>query len=120
MKHTGLLVWQKAIKLVKQIYLCTDHFPDKERYGLATQIQRAAVSVPSNIAEGAGQLSAPAYIRYLSIARGSLAEVETQIFIATELGYLSNEKRYELEQLAQDVGRLLNGVIRALKLKQVK
>ena len=83
------MVWQNSLKLVKQIYNLTGKFPLEEKFGLANQIQRAAVSIPSNIAEGYGRNSNKEMIRFLSIAKGSLYEVETQLYIAIDLKYLS-------------------------------
>lgn len=85
--HTRLDVWQEAMTLVEMIYAFSSRFPDAERFGLTAQIRRAAVSVPSNIAEGAARRSTPDYLRFLSIARGSLSELDTQLKIATRLGY---------------------------------
>lgn len=90
-KYKELIVWQKSIKLVKITYQLTEKFPDKEKYGLSQQIQRAAVSIPSNIAEGAGRNSEKAFLNYLSIANASSCELETQLIIAKELNYISNE-----------------------------
>jgi four helix bundle protein len=83
-----LVVWQKSMQLVKQIYLATEHFPSKEIYGLTSQLRRAAISVPSNIAEGQARYSKPDFRHFLLIAKGSLAEIETQLLLANDLGYL--------------------------------
>jgi four helix bundle protein len=83
--YRELIVWQKAMNLVEAVYRMTDEFPKKEIYGLASQIQRAAVSVPSNIAEGQGRSSTREFLHFLSMAQGSLMEVETQITIAERL-----------------------------------
>ncbi|MEJ7746020.1 MAG: four helix bundle protein [Luteimonas sp.] len=85
--HERLDVWQDAMSLVEAIYRLTSAFPDSERFGLVSQMRRAAVSVPSNIAEGAARRSTLEYLRFLSIARGSLAELDTQISIASRLGF---------------------------------
>ncbi len=85
--HHRLLAWQEAIALVKDIYAATKHFPESERFGLTSQIRRAAVSIPSNIAEGAARTGNKELAQFLSIARGSLSEVETQVIIAQALGY---------------------------------
>ena len=90
MKHyKDLLVWQKAIALVTQVYVVTRSFPREERYGLTSQIRRAAVSVPSNIAEGQARLTPGEFRQSLGIAKGSLAELDTQLIIAENLGYLT-------------------------------
>jgi len=85
--HARLDVWQEAMSLVEMIYAYSSRFPDAERFGLTAQIRRAAISIPSNIAEGAARRSSPEYQRFLSIARGSLSELDTQLHIATRLGY---------------------------------
>jgi four helix bundle protein len=86
--HERLEVWQNAMQLVELVYAATAGFPADERFGLTTQIRRAAVSIPSNIAEGAARRSSPEYQRFLSIARGSLAEMSTQLQIARRLTYM--------------------------------
>jgi four helix bundle protein len=85
--HEGLEVWRDAMDLVAAVYAFSSVFPDSERFGLTSQIRRAAISVPSNIAEGAARRSRPEYIRFLSISRGSLSELDTQAQIAERLGY---------------------------------
>jgi four helix bundle protein len=86
--HERLEVWQEAMQLVEMVYVATATFPAEERFGLTAQIRRSAVSVPSNIAEGAARRSTPEYLRFLSIARGSLSEMSTQLQIAARLGYM--------------------------------
>jgi len=112
--HKELIVWQKAMQLVVAVYKLTKSFPKTEIYGLASQIQRAAVSIPSNIAEGHGLKQTQAYARHLAIANGSLAELETQLEIANLLGYLSPESRQVIDQ-ASEVGRMLWGLRRSLQ-----
>lgn len=112
--HKDLIVWQKAMDLVLAVYKVTGRFPKSEVYGLAAQMQRAAVSVPSNIREGHGLKQTQAYARHLAIANGPLTELETQIEIAKRLGYLPTEGRPLTEQAAE-VGRLLAGLRRSLK-----
>ncbi len=107
-----LIVWQKAMKMVTAIYRATQSFPDDERYGLTSQLRRAAVSVPSNIAEGQGRLTKGEFRQFLGNAKGSLSEVETQLLIARNLGYLSNPE--PLLDQTSDVARLLNGLLRSL------
>jgi len=85
-KHRELEVWKRSIGLVKKIYQITKDFPVEERYGLTDQIRRAAVSVASNIAEGSGRQTPKDFVNFLSMARGSLAELDTQLFLAKELG----------------------------------
>ena len=87
--HRELIVWQRALELCTAIYATTAKFPSEERFALVSQMRRAAVSIPSNIAEGHGRLTTSEYRHFLGIARGSLKELETQILIAQRLGYLS-------------------------------
>jgi len=89
--HRDLDVWRDGIELVKTIYFLTKRFPDDERYGLSSQMRRAAISIPSNIAEGAARGSRPDFARFVGIARGSIAELETQLAIAVELGLCSRD-----------------------------
>lgn len=112
--HMELVVWQKAMDLVMAIYKVTRAFPKEELYGLTSQIRRAAVSVPSNIAEGHALKQTQAYMRHLAIASGSLAELQTQLDIASRLGYLTPEATKVLGQ-ADEVGRMLAGLRRSLK-----
>ena len=112
--HEDLKVWQKAMELVTSVYGLTRTFPKSEVYGLASQMQRAAVSVPSNIAEGPALKQTQAYIRHLAIASGSLAELQTQLQIADRLGYLTPETRVIIEH-AREVGRMLAGLRRSLQ-----
>lgn len=107
-----LIVWQKAMEMVTEIYRATQTFPSDERFGLTSQLRRAAVSVPSNIAEGQGRLTKGEFRQFLGNAKGSLAEVETQLMISRNLGYLSDPQPL-LEQTAE-VARLLNGLLRSL------
>ena len=115
--YRELVVWQKAMKFVGAIYEATRNFPTEERYGLTNQLRRAAVSVPSNIAEGQARFSQKEFHHFLSIARGSLAEIETQLFLAKELGYLSATKCASLIANADELGRILNGLIAAIKIR---
>ena len=112
-KHHELLVWQEAIKLVKTIYEITSVFPKHEIYALASQMRRAAVSVPSNIAEGAGRGSDREFMQYLNIARGSMSELETQIIIGHKLGYITDIKI--LNEKMEKLFGLLGGLIKHLK-----
>jgi four helix bundle protein len=112
--HKDLIVWQKAMDLVVTVYRITKTFPKTEIYGLASQMQRAAVSIPSNIAEGHGLKQTQAYARHLAIANGSLTELETQLEIARRLGYLTTENESVMNQ-AGEVGRMLAGLRRSLQ-----
>ena len=114
--HRDLVVWQKAMDLVVAVYKLTKSFPKTEIYGLASQMQRAAVSVPSNIAEGHGLKPTQAYARQLAIANGSLTELETQLEIARRLGYLTAENESVIDR-AGEVGRILAGLRRSLQAK---
>ncbi|HEU5336968.1 MAG TPA: four helix bundle protein [Terriglobales bacterium] len=108
--YRDLIVWQKAMELVTSVYEATSAFPRHELYGLTGQIRRAAVSVPSNLAEGHGRASRREFHQFISQARGSLMEVETQLEIARNLGYLSSADAAELLAKASRVGRMLNGL----------
>ena len=112
--YRDLVAWQKAMDLVVLVYDMTEHWPRKETYGLANQVQRAVTSIPSNIAEGQGRASTKEFLHHLSIARGSLLEVETQVLIAERLGYISQEQANQLLRNTTEVGRLLNGLYRSL------
>ena len=115
--YKDLLVWQQSVDLTVNIYTLTSSFPKSELFGLASQIQRAAVSVPSNIAEGHARDSTKEYLRFISIALGSLAEVETQLVIANKLQFLNNEKTGELLDKTGEIGRMLRGLQKSLKAK---
>jgi four helix bundle protein len=112
--YRDLLAWQKAMDLVEAVYRATRDFPREELYALTGQVRRAAVSVPSNIAEGEGRRSRRDFVRYLPIAYGSLRELETQLLIAGRLDYLTEAETEELLQSTGEVGRLLNGLSRSL------
>jgi four helix bundle protein len=113
-----LLVWQKGIQLSVLVYRLSKQFPREETYGLSSQMRRAAVSIPSNIAEGAGRLNTREYKQYLGIARGSSFELLTQLNIARELGFGDIEQLREAEVACDEVGRMLFGVIQVLDAKQ--
>ena len=112
--YRELIVWQKAMKLAAAVYRRTENFPSREIYGLTAQMRRAAVSVPSNIAEGQGRRTDPEFQHFLGNARGSLVELETQVQLAHELGFLPGEIADELAALTAEVGRLINGLMDAL------
>ena len=109
-KRHELLVWQESMSLVKVVYKLTEVVPEVERYGLTSQMRRAAVSVSSNIAEGAARGSDAEFIRFLHIARGSLSEIETQLLISQRLGYTNADHSLEqqIEQIFKNMGGLLN------------
>ena len=113
--HRDLHVWQKAMDLVIACYVLTSRFPDSERFGLVSQLRRSAVSVPANIAEGHGRASTKAYLHHLSIANGSLMELDTHLIIARRLEYGSGELLARPIALTQEVGRMLTGLRKSLE-----
>ncbi|WNH11616.1 four helix bundle protein [Thalassobellus suaedae] len=115
MEHKDLDVWKYSMDLVEEIYSISTKFPDDERYGLTSQIRRAAISIPSNIAEGAGRKGDKELIQFISIALGSLTELETQYLIAVRLKYISINEA--LEKLIMKVKQLLLGFRNYLKRK---
>jgi four helix bundle protein len=115
--YHDLIAWQKAIDFVVETYKLTGQFPRTELYGLTSQLQRAAVSIPSNIAEGAGRIHTREFIHHAGIARGSLFEAETQIIVAGRLGYASEADVRPLLAAVSEVGRLLRGLIASLERK---
>lgn len=110
-----LLVWQKAMELAEALYRVTNAFEKTEKYGLVTQMRRAVVSVPSNVAEGFGRGRKAEFERYLEIARGSLFEVQTQAELTRRLGWLKGEVLGNLRDRAQEVDRLLSGLLRSVR-----
>ncbi|MBA1336035.1 MAG: hypothetical protein HPY66_1856 [Firmicutes bacterium] len=117
-KYENLLVWKKAHELVLEIYRVTTQFPDAEKYGIVVQMRRSAASIPTNISEGHGRLYRREYIRFLAIARGSACELEYQLILARDLGYLDKEKTDELLGKLREILRMLNGLINTLKKSQ--
>lgn len=117
MEHKDLDVWKYSMDLVEEIYTISSKFPDNERYGLTSQIRRAAISIPSNIAEGSGRKSDKELIQFISIALGALTELETQYLIAVRLKYV--DKNDELMTLILKVKQLLLGFRNYLKRKTV-
>jgi four helix bundle protein len=112
--YKDLIVWQKSIQLVKQVYLLTNSFPPKEQFALCTQLNRAVISVPSNIAEGQARHSKLDFRRFLHTARASLAEIDTQLIVAKELSYISAAQLTAISTSIDEIGRLLNGLINRL------
>jgi four helix bundle protein len=108
--HYRLDAWKEAMSLVKMVYSVTERFPKEELYGLTNQIRRAAVSVPSNIAEGAARISKKEFVQFLSVARGSLSELETQLLISVDLNYVDSE--HEVFDRLDHVSRLVTGLQR--------
>src|SRR5687767_5964737 len=109
--YRDLVAWQKAMKLVTDVYRATERFPARERYGLTNQVCRAAVAIASDIAEGKGRISKKEYVQMLARARGSSYEVQTQLEIAFNLEFLDRNAYETLSGQAAEVGRLLNGLI---------
>lgn len=111
--YQDLIVWQKGITLVEQVYLASKDFPEEEKFGLTSQMRRCSVSVPSNIAEGWGRASKASYRNFLRIARGSLLELETQTIISERLGYIKSPK--EILNLIEEESKMLNSLLNKLK-----
>ena len=111
-KHHDLNVWQEAMELTREIYMATAQFPREEVYALTNQMRRAVVSIPSNIAEGAARTSTKEFLQFLSIARGSLSELETQVILSENLGYLK-DKSHLLARIDRTFG-LLGGLINSV------
>ncbi len=116
--YSDLIVWQKAMDLVDAIYDYTEAFPKEELYGLTNQIRKAAVSIPSNIAEGHAQATTKMFIHHLRIAYGSLCELETQALIAGRRRFLAKARVEDLMGKTSEVGRLINGLLRSLRKKR--
>ncbi len=112
-----LIVWQKGMLLVKMAYALTEKFPDKEKFGLTSQIRRSAVSIPANISEGWGRKSTKSYIQFLNIAVGSLYEIQTHMLISKELNYITDEECLEFEKLADEESRMMYSLINTLEKK---
>ena len=115
--YKELIVWQKSISLIDIVYDETETFPKKEMFGLASQMQRAAVSIASNIAEGSARHSRRDFIRFLRQSRGSLAELETQIVVAVHRKYLTRERGKSMFVPASEIDRMLSGLISSLRAK---
>ena len=112
-----LKAWQASIAIAKQVYFLTQSFPKHEIYGLSNQIQRAAVSIPSNIAEGSARDSTKDFLRFLSISLGSLAELETQLILAEQLEYIDAVTLRNLLTKTDEIQRMLRGLQKSLKAK---
>jgi four helix bundle protein len=115
--YRDLNVWQLGMQLTKDIYVLTRDFPKHELYGLTSQIRRAAVSVPANLAEGHARDSTKDFMRFVSITRGSMAEVETHLLLAESLGYCNNTQVRPLLESCAQCGRMLSGLKRSLRQK---
>ncbi len=113
--HKRLDVWKKAIDLTVDIYKLTENFPKTEIYGLTGQMKRAVISVPNNIAEGAGRHTKKEFINYLHMAQGSLSELDTQLIITRRLNYISEETHREIEMRIETISKMISGLIKSLK-----
>ena len=112
--YRDLIVWQKAMVLVKAVYESSKSFPRDEQFGLTQQLRRSAVSIPSNIAEGSGRGTTQDYVRFLQIARGSLFEAQTQLELTRDLQFLSEPRTAEILALCNEIERMLNALITKL------
>ena len=117
--YKDLIVWQKSIALVTSLYAITKTFPADEKFGITSQINRAVVSVPANIAEGWGRESSKNYLQFLRISRGSLMEVETLLLISRNLNFISEQNYIEVNQQIDEVGKILQGLIKSVQQKIV-
>jgi four helix bundle protein len=116
--HHDLDVWKKAIDLVTSMYKITNKYPKSEVYGLTNQIRRSAISIPSNIAEGAARKSPKEFAHFLSIAQGSATELETQLIISRNLEYINVDQFVELERCLSDIRKMLSGLIKSVNRNQ--
>lgn len=112
--YEDLSVWKKSMNLAVKIYELTKHMPKEELYGLTAQMRRAAVSIPSNIAEGQQRASTKEFLRFLSIARGSNAELQTQLVLACKLGYFQSEQIRETMNLTREISKMINALMISL------
>src|SRR5574344_2191810 len=108
--YQELIVWQKAMEMTKQIYLVVKKLPKEELYALSDQMRRAAISIPSNIAEGQARNSTKEFLQFLAIATGSKAELETQLLLCVKVGYLADTDISEAMQMLQEVSKMLNAL----------
>lgn len=113
-----LIVWQKGMDIAEEVYRCTNFFPDHEQYGLKSQVRRCVVSIPANIAEGYGRQSLVDYIRFLKISRGSLFELQTHLELAKRFGYINEIDFQELLFKSNEIGKMLNSLIKKLEAKK--
>jgi four helix bundle protein len=118
--HRDLDVWKVAIDLTDAVYVASDRWPKEERNALTNQIRRAAVSVPSNIAEGNGRRTTKDYLRFLDMAFGSLMEVDTQVCIATRRNYITAEQESDLLTFIERIGKMLNALMSSLERKMAR
>ncbi|HKP45029.1 MAG TPA: four helix bundle protein [Pyrinomonadaceae bacterium] len=112
--HETLDVWKKSIDFVVAVYQATESFPNDEKFGLTSQLRRASVSIPANIAEGAGRRSSKEFAHFLSNSQGSASEVDTELLIANKLAYLAEEKYVSLRAALDEIGRMITGLSKSL------
>ena len=112
--YRDLEVWQRSMRLANRIYEVTHRFPSEEKFGLTNQLRRASVSVPSNLAEGHARFGAGEFSRFISIAMGSVAEIETQVLLSLDLGYLTVEVSRELMTELETIGKMLRGLAKSI------
>lgn len=112
--HRKLILWQKSLDFVIELYQNLRNFPAQEQFGIVVQMRRASISIPSNIAEGAARKSRKEYLKFLYIARGSISELDTQLEISLRLKYLSSQKYSELQEKLDELSKMLNGLITSL------
>jgi len=113
--YKDLKVWKNGIDFVEEIYKITAKFPEEEKFGLVSQMRRAAVSIPSNIAEGANYRSRKEFRKFIRIAKGSLSELETQLIISSKLGFILNESYNKIIEQSDQISRMLAGLMNSLK-----
>jgi len=112
--YRNLEVWQRSMQLAKRIYQVTEKFPSDERFGLTNQLRRASVSVPSNLAEGHARFGAGEFSRFISISMGSVAEIETQVLLSTDLGYISDDLSRGILSELETIGKMLRGLAKSI------
>ena len=112
--YKDLLIWQKGIEIVKEVYVLSEKLPKEEVYGLTSQIKRSSISIPSNIAEGWGRNYTKSYVQFLKYSRGLLLELETQIIIAKELDFISEEQFDRVQKLITEESKMLNAFIKSI------
>jgi four helix bundle protein len=115
--YKDLIVWQKSITLVTDVYVLTKSFASEEKYGIVSQMNRAAVSVPCNIAEGSGRESSKSYLQFLKVSKGSLMEVETLMVIAKKLNFITEKEYKIISDNVEELAKILQGLIKSIKQK---
>jgi four helix bundle protein len=118
--HEKLEVWRKSVDFVVNVYKASENFPNEEKFGLTSQIKRASVSIPANVAEGAARTSNKEFLHFLSIAQGSASEVSTEILIAFRLGFLEENKYSDLLANSDEIGRMISGFSQHLRNKDLQ